>query len=408
VPPRAPEECRRARAAVAAVFLTNGVLFSTVVPRYPEIKSDLELSNAALGSALAAFPLGALLAGLFAASLIRRYHSARVASSGLVALAVMIALVSVAANWVTLAAVLFVAGALDAVIDVAQNAHGLRVQRCYRRSIVNAFHGVWSIGAVAGGLLGAAAAGLEVPLPAHLVGVGAAFSVVALAAGRYLLPGPDDAGHTHEAQDLAASDGHAASPAAHAARRGAMRRSARHALVALGVLAACGAVVEDAGASWGALYLREEIGTTAATAGLAFVAFQTAMTAGRLLGDRGVDRFGSAKVVRSGGTLAAFAMGAALAVPTTATTLLGFALAGLGVSTLVPAAMHRADQLPGLPHGVGLMVVSWLLRVGFLLSPPLVGLAADATSLRVALLGVVLAGLVVTVVGCVLPGRSHS
>lgn len=92
-------------------------------------------------------------------------------------------------------------------------------------------------------------------------------------------------------------------------------------------------------------------------------------------------------------------MGLALAVPSLATTLVGFALAGLGVATLIPAVMHAADELPGLPHGVGLTVVSWLLRVGFLVSPMVVGLVADAAGLRVALLGVVLAGLVVVVCG---------
>ena len=87
-------------------------------------------------------------------------------------------------------------------------------------------------------------------------------------------------------------------------------------------------------------------------------------------------------------------------------TLVGFALAGLGVATLVPAAMHAADELPGVPHGVGLTVVSWLLRVGFLLSPPVVGLVADASGLRVGLLGVVLAGLGVLLFGRVLVGRT--
>jgi hypothetical protein len=74
-------------------------------------------------------------------------------------------------------------------------------------------------------------------------------------------------------------------------------------------------------------------------------------------------------------------------------------MAGLGVATLIPAVMHTADELPGLPHGVGLTIVSWLLRVGFLISPAVVGLVADATSLRVALLGVVLAGLGVLALG---------
>src|SRR5690606_25850007 len=118
------------------------------------------------------------------------------------------------------------------------------------------------------------------------------------------------------------------------------------------------------------------------------------MTVGRLTGDRVVDRFGQRTVVRAGGVLAAAGMGAALAVPSTATVLAGFALAGLGVATLVPAAMHTADELPGLSSGTGLTVVSWLLRGGFLLSPLLVGAVADLAGLRVGLLSVVVAGVV--------------
>jgi hypothetical protein len=57
--------------------------------------------------------------------------------------------------------------------------------------------------------------------------------------------------------------------------------------------------------------------------------------------------------------------------------------------------MHAADELPGLPPGAGLTVVTWLLRVGFLLSPPVVGVLADASSLRVGLLLVPIAGVAV-------------
>jgi MFS family permease len=173
-------------------------------------------------------------------------------------------------------------------------------------------------------------------------------------------------------------------------------------LAALGLLAACGAFVEDAGASWSALYLTERVGTSAATAGLAFVAFATSMTIGRLGGDRMVDRFGQRRVARVGGAMAAGSMAVALAVPSAASTIGGFALAGLGVATLVPAAMHTADEIPGLRPGLGLTVVSWLLRVGFLVSPVLVGFVADLTSLRAGLLTVVLAGGTVAVAGRVL------
>ena len=115
-----------------------------------------------------------------------------------------------------------------------------------------------------------------------------------------------------------------------------------------------------------------------------------------------VDRFGQRRVVRAGGALTATGMGLALAIPTIGTALAGFALAGLGVATLVPAVMHTANEVPGIPIGVGLTIVSWMLRIGFLLSPPLVGLIADWSSLRVGLLSVVVAGAVTVALGGVL------
>ncbi len=89
-------------------------------------------------------------------------------------------------------------------------------------------------------------------------------------------------------------------------------------------------------------------------------------------------------------------------------TIAGFAAAGFGVATLIPAAMHAADLLPGLRAGTGLMVVAWLLRVGSVSSPPLVGLVADATSLRVGLLVVPFAGVAAMVFAVALSPRRRS
>jgi MFS family permease len=381
---------RRARVAVAGCFFLNAVFYASLVPRLPQVKADLGLSSTALGAALAAVPLGALLAGVAAAALIRRFGSGPVASYGLVMLGVAVWAVSVAPSWPGLAAAFLLVGALDAVIDVAQNAHGLRVPRLYQRSILNAFHGIWSVGAVTGGLLGSAAAGLEVPLGGHLGGTALVFGMVALGVSRAMLPGRDEPEAVADERP----------------RERPRRRAAIPALAVLAVLAACGAVVEDAGASWSALYLRTELAAGAATAGLGFVALSVAMTIGRLTGDRVVDRYGQRRVARAGGALIAAGMGFALALPSVPATLAGFALAGLGVATLVPAVYQAADELPGLPHGVGLAVINWLLRIGFLVSPPLIGAVADALSLRVALVAVVLAGVVTLLLGRALPGRT--
>jgi Na+/melibiose symporter-like transporter len=367
------------------------------VPRLPEVKDTLDLSNAALGSALAGMPAGALLAGLFAPVLIGRLGSARTASFGLVGLALGVAAVPLAGAWLAFAVVMVVVGAFDGVVDVAQNAHGFRVQRLYGRSIVNSFHAVWSIGGVSGGVMGSAAAGLSIALGAHLAISGALLGLVALASLRYLLPGPEDAERVPTGKAIhPAHAPDAVAPSGTGLRHHvAAVRAALVPLALLGLLAVCGAFVEEAGASWSALYLRAELDSGAAAGGLGFVAMAIAMTAGRLGGDRLVDRFGQRNVALTGGGVIAAGMGFALALPSVASTVAGFALAGLGVATLVPAVMHTADEIPGLPHGLGLAVVTWVLRGGFLLSPLLVGVVADATSLRLALSSVVGAGLVV-------------
>lgn len=382
---------RRARVATAALFLTNGAIFANLLPRYPEIKADLQLSNAMYGAAIAAFPAGALAAGLTAGYLIRRFRSSRVAVAGTAGIAVFVVAAGLAPSVALLAAALFVAGASDAITDVAQNAHALRVQRTYGRSIINSFHAVWAIGAVLGGSLGAAAIALHMPRALHLSITGAVFVGVVLACFPHLLPGPDHDDH----------------PAARAPAGGGAGLRGYATLLALALIAIAGATIEDAGSSWATLYLRDNIGAPAAIAAFGYVALAGFMFAGRLVGDRMVDRFGERAVVRAGGLLAAAGMGAALALPSLPGTIAGFAAAGFGTATLIPAAMHSADQLTGLRPGTGLMVVTWLMRIGFLGAPLLVGVVADATNLRVGLLSVPVAGLLAVALAGTLSARAR-
>ncbi|HEV7948197.1 MAG TPA: MFS transporter, partial [Glaciihabitans sp.] len=223
------------------------------------------------------------------------------------------------------------------------------------------------------------------------------FSLMALLCYRFLLPGPEPV--ESETIDLTA----ATTSAPVRARVSGLAKYG--VLLALVIIAASGAIVEDAGASWSALYLAGPLGATAFVAGLGFIALQGMQFVGRILGDGLVDRFGQRAIAQSGGAIVLVGMGLALAFPSIPGTILGFGLAGLGVSTLIPAAMHAADELPGLKPGTGLTIVSWLLRVGFLLSPPIVGLIADASSLRYGLMVVPIAGLLVLIFSPVLAKR---
>lgn len=385
----------RARRAVSVLFIVNGAVYANVVPRLPAIKADLGLSNTALGTAVAGLAVGALVSGLAAGWLIGRFTSGRVAVTCGLALGVVLPGFAAAPGWAVLAAVYFVLGALDSLMDVSMNAHALRVQRAYAHSIVSGLHGLWSVGAVAGGIVGTAAAALDVPLGLHLLAAGAVTVVAAMWTRLHILEGPDDVERIeHQAQTEAAPD---------------RRRRAGRRLALLGSVVLFAAVIEDAPASWGAVLLRTELGATAAVAGLVFIAFQGAMTVGRLLGDRVVDRFGEVAVMRTGGLATTAGAGAGLLSGRPWGVIAGFAVAGLGAAVLFPLVFRAAGNVPGVSTGHGVAVASWIARIGFLVMPPAIGAVGDATSVRLGLVVVPLAGLAVAALaGSVGNERGHA
>jgi MFS family permease len=349
---------QRERWAVSALFLTNGALFASVLPRLPEIKAALDLTDGQLGLALLGVGVGGLAGSLSTRWLLPRVGSRRLAVGATLALAATVPLIGLAPTRWALFGALLAVGVADAVTDVSMNVSGVEAQRRLGRSILSSMHAVWSIGAVTGGLGGSIAAALRIPLAAHLAVVGLACAAVAVAVRRSV---PD------------------ASGAGTGERRPGSRLSPGLALLCgLAVLAA---LLEDSPASWSAVYLTDHTGAGPGTAGLGFTAFMTAMVAARLVADKVVDRVGAVAVVRVGGLAAGLALGAALLSGGTLPAILAFAVVGLGAAAVFPAMVTAAGAMPG--QAVAAMNVA--TRIGFLASPPVVGRVADGVGLPLAL-----------------------
>lgn len=394
-PPRPDLSVRRARLAVANLFAVNALVLGSIVPWLPGIKSDLGLSNTALGTAIAVGPIAGIVFGSAAGAVIARLGSARSATVGAVIQLAALPVIALAPRWWVLAVGILIAGGVDTLTDAAMNAHALRVQRRYGRTIISSFHAVWSSGAVVGGLLGSAAVAVGVPRVVHLGGMAVLLGVVLLAGSRWLLPGADAEERPEEAEQVAAG----------APDRGLTQalRAAPVALLGVGVLLIAAGMVEDAAATWAALHLRGSVGASAFVAGLGFVATQGLQVVGRATGDRVVDRFGARRVATSGALLASAAMVLAALGPTPGLVILGFGLAGLGVATLFPLGLAAAGEIPGVRSGDGIALVSVVARAGFLLGPPVIGIVADAVDLRRALLVVAVMGVAGTVAARNLP-----
>jgi len=391
-----PARARVARSAVSVIFFVNGAIGASILPRLPAIKDGLGLSNAELGSAVAAMPVGGLLVGGFAGLLIARFGSGRLTTLAGILAAAMLVGVGFATSWATLALAFLVMGIFDATMDASMNAHGVGLQRHYGRSILQGFHGMWSVGNVVAGVIGAIAAGAGVPVSVQLSIAAVVLMLTTLVAGRSLLPAAIADAHV--------ADGTVAQPIT--------LRNLPRLLKILAPIALLGILcvqLQSSAATWSAVYVADVLGQPAGIAATAFVVYMTAMVLGRLTNDRWVDRWGSTAVVRAGAVIGSSGLLLAIAAAPLGVPLLafaGFACVGLGSSPMFPVMIAAAGSRPGIPSGHGIALSTWLVRIGLVIAPAVVGAAADTWGLAAALAIPLVAGIVIAATTPVLTGES--
>lgn len=352
------------RAAITTVFFVNGALFASMASRIPALADRTHASDGALGLALLAPAVGALLAMPQVGRLLPGRSSRMFCRWATLGLMVAIVLPALATSVPGLAAALVLVGVTNATLDVAMNAQGLSIERVQRRPILSSLHAAFSFGAFAGAGLGALAAATGIEPLAHLIGAALLFGVPGLVAVRALLPVDDD-------------------PAAASAERLPLRRLPTR-LALLGIAAFFCLLAEGAAQDWSARLVSGPLDGSPALGAATFATFAASMGFGRLVADRLWSRWGAVGLLRRSGALGAVGFTVALLIGTPAAALIGFAALGFGLSGTVPTLFRSAADEPGVPTGPALAAVSFLGYTGFLVGPPLIGGLAELSSLRTA------------------------
>lgn len=366
----------RARTAVLVVFAANGFLFASWASRVPDVKAALALTPGRLSLLLLAISVGSVL-GLPLAG--RLNH--RVGPANGVRLGAGVGLPGVALTGITvqvhgpfgLAALgLFLLGLGVGVGDVSQNLEGTVVERAVGRAIMPWFHAAYSLGTVAGALVGAAATYLRVPVGAHVT-VAAALALVAtyLGAARFTPRAEGDGDRTPAGVGRPALT-----------RTRSAWREPRTLLIGVMVLAA--AFAEGSANDWMAVGFVDGHHVGEALGVVAFCVFLTFMTLGRILGTRLLDRRGRVPVLRALFALAI--LGCVLVVfGSTWLAFVGAAVWGVGASLGFPVGMSAAADDPRRA-AARLSTVSTIGYLAFLAGPPALGLLGDRFGILHALL----------------------
>jgi len=397
---------RRARVATLVYFVVLGLADGVWLARIPAVKQNLGLSDGLLGVALLAAPVALVIIAAFADRLIDRFGSARPTVAGAVAISLLPVAFGLAGSLGVLMAALFVYGLAGGLMDVAMNAQAVRVERGYRRPMINSFHACYSFGGLAGALLGGLFAWAGVGPALTFAAVGVPLAVVAVLVRRGLLRGPEardrpsPGGQPEPGGQRAAGGQPAPQAGARARRRGTAIR-----IALLGLLALCSLLGEGAAGGWSAVYLRDNLGTSAAFAALGYAAFSVTMATGRLFGDRLAARFGPAWLVSGCGLVAAIGLAVALVTASPAAGLVGFALFGAGLSSTFPQLLSVAGNVETSRSGTGIARVAGAGYLGLLSGPVLIGGAASLVGLRLALGIPLAAALCLAAGGWVVTGR---
>ena len=372
-PPRKPPELPSSIRALRAQFFVAGALFATWGVHVPSIKSHYGLSEQALALAMLAGGAGAVVALLYAGRVLAR-HAPRsvVPLMGLVCVAAVGSLL-LPARYAWLLALMAVYGMAAAIFDVAINDEATAIERHAGRPLMSGFHGMFSLGGMAGAGAWSLLAPTGLSAIVHLAGASAVLGALLLVATPFMLRDVRDAGEAAPPLSLP-----------------------RGPLALLGLLAAMGLVGEGAMYDWSVLYLRQELGTSAGIASLGYASFSGAMAAGRFAGDWVRARVRAVTLLRWSGALGAAGMALALLVPHPAAALVGFALVGVGFSNIVPVLFSAAGQMPGIAPAHGIAAVSSVGYFGLMAGPPLIGFIAEARSLTVGLVVVIVFAAVVS------------
>ncbi|MGI9092714.1 MAG: MFS transporter [Mycobacteriales bacterium] len=352
---------RRAHRAVYVAFIGSGFAFASWVSRIPQVRDRLDLSPAALGLLLLSIAAGSVMALPMAGVVVNRIGAARAVaiSAVLFACGLTTAAIGYTSGIVPAAVGLFFLGYGNGTWDVAMNVQGAAVERRLGRPVMPRYHAGFSIGTVAGAVLGSGLVALRMPVTAHLLGVAAVVAVAVPIGVRQFLPAGAD--------ESAAAQEPARTPLA-------AWREPRTLLIGAFVL--CMAFTEGTGNDWLGVAVIDGYHAAPALGSLAYAVFVAAMTVGRWFGPGVIEVFGRVAALRASALVALIGLLLTVFGQLLGVAYLGTLLWGLGVALGFPIGMSAAAD-ESRPAAGRVSVVASIGYTAFLAGPPVVGFLGD-------------------------------
>ena len=354
-----PFSKRTFRIAVGLMFFLAGLCFSSWASRIASIQHDLDLSEAALGGILFAAPVGLMLSLPISGWLIAMIGSRKLLFISLILYSIALLGLGLSPNIYLLIFSLFLFGLFGNGVNISVNTQAILAEKIYAKPIMASFHGIWSLAGFTGAIIGSIMIGYNILVYQHFLIIMLIIFILLSLGYKFL---QKDSGIPAGQPIFVKPD---------------------KSLMGLGLIAFCSLICEGAMFDWSVVYFKKVILADGAWIGAGYTAFMGTMAMGRFFADWFSSRFGIKITLQISGALTATGLITAVAFPQLITAIAGFLIVGLGVSSVIPLVYSAAGRSKVLSPGIALAAISTIGFLGFLLGPPVIGLVAGATSLRV-------------------------
>ncbi|MGB0099768.1 MAG: MFS transporter [Nocardioides sp.] len=308
----------RSRVAVAAAFLTQGLILLSLTTRLPEFQDRWDVTDVDLSLILLMMILLAGLGSVVAEASAKRRDSALLLRVGLLVVAVGVAVLCSAQATPYFIGGIALYGLGLGVVDASSNMQAVALEHRYGRPILPSFHGAWTLGGVLGAAITLATSHLPLEACAAL-----AIVPVAVAFGPFLAR---DHGPTELPEQLAVP---------------------WRPIMLVGLAMVLFYMVDTAVQTWGPLFLDHTFGTSERYVALSALCYLLASGLVRLAGDGLVGRFGPVAVLRIGAVIGSAGLTVVVFSPTWQVAVLGFSILGAGVAVVAPLSFSAAARIAG-------------------------------------------------------------
>jgi len=372
---------RSATWAIFGVFFFESSVIGQWIPRIPDIKYNLGLSDAELGLALLSMPLGTLIGFSIAGRIIQNIGLRSGCRVFLPLWALLFITPALAQNLAQLMLALCISGMAVGMIETAMNTEAARIEKAAAGRLMSRCHGFWSIGTMVGALMGGAIAQQGVSVSTHFVII-----MPLIALGGYFVATSLPRLPVEVSADVSVPVSDRAGVKSSNLKVTGLFTLPGKAILLLCIMPLGIMMVEGAFIDWSAVFMRDVMSASPLLIAVTYSFFSVVMAIVRLSGDAISEHFGETRVIRISGLASTVGICIFALAPSTLWVFIGAAISGAGVAIVFPLAVTAAANRPGRSSADNVAALNMVAFTAFFIAPPVIGFLSDAIGLRYALL----------------------